>query len=107
MLSGYITVRFITSLALTNYSLLSITLYNISPIVINIIDIKILPITIGTVYTSLINLDWVLFADVKYAPYSYKGRLNISRPYYIATLSLIRLSLAPELIKYLDRKSVV
>ena len=50
-------VRFITSLALTNYSLLSITLYNISPIVINIIDIKTLPITIGTVYTNLINLD--------------------------------------------------
>jgi hypothetical protein len=60
-----------------------------------------LPITIGTVYTSLMNLDWVLFIDVRYAPYGYKGRLNISRPYYRATLSLIRLSLAPELIKHL------
>ena len=50
-------VRFITSLALTDYSLLSITLYNISPIVINVIDIKTLPITIGTIYTNLINLD--------------------------------------------------
>ena len=100
-------VRFITSLALTNYSSPSITLYNISPIVINVIDIKTLPITIGTVYTSLINLDWVLFADVKYAPYSYKGRLNISRPCYRATLSLIRLSLALELIKHLALPSPI
>ena len=52
-----IIVYFITSLALTNYSSLSITLCNISPIVINIIDIKTLPITIGAVYTNLINLD--------------------------------------------------
>jgi len=50
-------VRFIASLALTNYGLLSITLYDISPIVINVVDIKTLPITIGTVYTNLINLD--------------------------------------------------
>ena len=52
-----ITVRFVTSLALTNYSLLSITLYNISPIVIKVVDIKTLPITIGAIYTNLINLD--------------------------------------------------
>ena len=52
-----IIVWFITSLALTNYSLLSITLYNISPIVIKVVDIKTLPITIGAVYTNLINLD--------------------------------------------------
>ena len=52
-----IAVRFITSLALTNYSLLSITLYNISPTVIKVIDIKTLPITIGAIYTNLINLD--------------------------------------------------
>ena len=64
-------------------------------------DIKTLPITIGTVYTSLINLDWVPFIDIRYAPYSYKGKLNISRPCYRATLSLIRLSSAPELIKHL------
>ena len=50
-------VYFVTSLALTNYSLPSITLYNTSLTVINVIDIKTLPITIGTVYTSLINLD--------------------------------------------------
>jgi len=50
-------VCFVASLALTNYSLLSITLYNISPIVINVVDIKMLPIIIGTIYTSLINLD--------------------------------------------------
>ena len=50
-------MRFITSLALTNYSLLSITLYNISPIVIKVVDIKTLPITIGAVYTNLMNLD--------------------------------------------------
>ena len=50
-----IIVRFITSLALINYSLLSITLYNISPIAINVVDIETLPITIGTAYTSLIN----------------------------------------------------
>jgi len=50
-------VYFITSLALTNYGLLSITLYNISPIVINVIDIKTSSITIGTIYTNLINLD--------------------------------------------------
>jgi hypothetical protein len=31
------------------------TRYNISPIVINVIDIKTSPITIGTIYTSLIN----------------------------------------------------
>jgi len=94
-------VCFITSLALTNYGLLSITLCNISPIVINVIDIKMSPITIGTIYTSPINLDWVPFIDVKCAPYSYKGKLNISRPCYRATLSLIRLSSAPELIKHL------
>ena len=52
-----ITVWFITSLALTNYSLLSITLYNISPTVIKVVDIKTLPITIGAAYTNLINLD--------------------------------------------------
>ena len=52
-----ITVRFITSLALINYSLPSITLYNISPIVIKVIDIKTLPITIGAIYTNLMNLD--------------------------------------------------
>ena len=52
-----IAVRFITSLALINYSLLSITLYNISPIVIKVMDIKTLPITIRAVYTNLINLD--------------------------------------------------
>ena len=50
-------VRFITSLALINYSLLSITLCDISPIVIKVIDIKTLPITIGAVYTNLMNLD--------------------------------------------------
>ena len=50
-------VWFITSLALINYGLLSITLYNISPIVIKVIDIKTLPITIGAVYTNLMNLD--------------------------------------------------
>ena len=50
-------VCFITSLALIDYSLLSITLYNISPIVINVIDIKTLPITIGTAYTSPMSLD--------------------------------------------------
>ena len=52
-----IAVWFITSLALINYSLLSITLYNISPIVIKVIDIKTLPITIGAIYTNLMNLD--------------------------------------------------
>jgi hypothetical protein len=52
-----ITVWFITSLALTNYSLLSITLYNISPIVIKVVDIKTSPITIGAAYTNLMNLD--------------------------------------------------
>jgi hypothetical protein len=52
-----IVVRFVTSLALTNYSLLSITLCDISPIVIKVVDIKTLPITIGAVYTNLINLD--------------------------------------------------
>ena len=52
-----ITVRFITSLALINYSLLSITLYNISPIVIKVVDIKTLPITIGAAYTNPMNLD--------------------------------------------------
>ena len=50
-------VRYVASLALTDYSLLSITLYNISPIVIKVIDIKTSPITIGAVYTNLINLD--------------------------------------------------
>jgi len=50
-------VYFVASLALTNYGSPSITLYNISPTVINIIDIKTLPITMGTVYTNLINLD--------------------------------------------------
>ena len=60
-----------------------------------------LPITIGTAYTSPINLDWVPFVDITYIPYSCKGRLSISRPYYRATLSLIRLSLAPELIRHL------
>jgi len=50
-------VHFIASLALTNYSLPSIILYDISPIVINVIDIKMSPITIGTAYTNLINLD--------------------------------------------------
>ena len=70
-------------------------------------DIKTLPITIGTVYTSLINLDWVPFIDVRRAPYSYKGRLNISRPCYRAMLSLIRLSLALELIKYLALLSLI
>ena len=52
-----IAIRFITSLALINYSLLSITLCNIFPIVIKVIDIKTLPITIGAIYTNLINLD--------------------------------------------------
>jgi hypothetical protein len=52
-----IMVWFITSLALTDYSLLSITLYNISPIVIKVVDIKTSPITIGAIYTNLINLD--------------------------------------------------
>ena len=52
-----ITVWFITSQALTNYNLLSITLYNIFPIVIKVVDIKTLSITIGAVYTNLINLD--------------------------------------------------
>ena len=65
-------VRFITSLAVTNYSLLSITLDNISLIVINVIDIKISSITIGTIYTSLINLDWVPFVNVRRVPYSIK-----------------------------------
>ena len=50
-------VCFITSLALTNYSLLSIILYNIFPIVMNVVNIKTLFIIIGTVYTNLINLD--------------------------------------------------
>ena len=50
-------IYFIASLALTNHSSLSITLYDISPTAINIINIKILPITIGTAYTNLINLD--------------------------------------------------
>ena len=63
-------VRFVASLALTNYGSLSITLYNISPIAINVVDIKTLPITIGTVYTSLINLDWVPFIDIRRTPYS-------------------------------------
>jgi hypothetical protein len=71
------------------------------------VDIETLPITIGTIYTSPINLDWVLFIDVKRAPYSYKGRLDISRPCYRATLSLIRLSLALELIKYLALPSPI
>ena len=52
-----VAVRFIASLALIDYGLLSITLYNISPTAMNIVDIKTLPITIGTVYTNLINLD--------------------------------------------------
>jgi hypothetical protein len=70
-------------------------------------DIKTSPITIGTVYTSLINLDWVPFIDIRRAPYSYKGRLNISRLCYRATLSLIRLSLALELIKHLALPSPI
>jgi hypothetical protein len=94
-------VYFVTSLALTNYSLPSISLYNISPIAINVIDIKTLSITIGTVYTNLINLDQVLLADIRRIPYSYGGRLNIGKLYYRATLSLIRLSSALELIKHL------
>ena len=52
-----VAVWFITSLALTDYSLLSITLYNISPTVIKVVDIKTSPITIGAIYTNLINLD--------------------------------------------------
>ena len=50
-------VCFIASLALTNYGLLSITLCDIFPIVINVVDIKILFITMGTIYINLINLD--------------------------------------------------
>ena len=50
-------VYFITSLALTNYGLLSITLCDISPIVINVVNIKTLSITMGTVCTNLINLN--------------------------------------------------
>ena len=52
-----IAVRFITSLALINYSLLSITLYDISPTAIKVVDIKTSPITIGAAYTNLMNLD--------------------------------------------------
>ena len=52
-----IAVWFVASLALINYSLLSITLCNISPIVIKVVDIKTSPITIGAIYTNLINLD--------------------------------------------------
>ena len=64
-------------------------------------DIKMSPITIGTAYTSPINLDWVLFTDVRYIPYNYKSRLDIGRLYYRITLFLIRLSSALKLIKYL------
>jgi hypothetical protein len=35
-------------------------------------DIEISPITIGTVYTSLMNLDCVLFIDVRRAPIAVK-----------------------------------
>ena len=54
-------------------------------------DIKILFITIGIVYTSLINLNKVLLADIKYMFYSYEGRLNTNKPYYKAILSLMKL----------------
>ena len=67
----------------------------------NVVDIKTLPITIETVYTSPINLDWVLFIDIRRAPYNYKNRLDIGRLYYRAILSLIRLISVLELIKYL------
>ena len=70
-------------------------------------DIETSPITTGTVYTSLINLDWVPFIDIKYIPYNYKGRLNISRLCYKAILSLIKLSLALKLIKYLALPSLI
>ena len=68
---------------------------------INIVDIKTLPIVIGTIYTSPTNLDCVLLAVIRYMLYSYRGRLNISKLYYKAMLSLIRLSSTPELIKHL------
>ena len=102
-----IAVCFVASLALTDYGLLSITLYNISPIAINVVDIKTLPITIGTACTNLINLDWVLLADIKRAPCSCGGRLNIGKLCYRATLSLIRLSSALELIKHLALPSPI
>ena len=58
-------------------------------------------IVIGTVYTSLTNLDYILLAVVKYIPYSYRGRLNINKLCYKATLFLIRLNFTPKLIKHL------
>ena len=43
-------------------------------------------IVIGNVYTNLTNLDCVLLAVVKCAPYIYKSRFNISKLCCKATL---------------------
>jgi len=69
--------------------------------VINIVNIKILFIIIGIVYTSPINLNCVLLVVVKYILYSYRGKFNISKLYYKATLSLIKLSSTLKSIKHL------
>ena len=50
-------VYFVANLALIDYGLPSITLYNISPIVMNVVDIKMLFITIEVAYTNPINLN--------------------------------------------------
>ena len=58
-------------------------------------------IIIGTVCTSLINLDYILLAVIRYMLCSYRGRFNIGKLYYKATLFLIRLSFTPKSIKHL------
>jgi len=94
-------------LAFINYNLLNIILYNISPTAINITNIKILLITIKTIYTNLINLNSVLLANVKYILDNYKGKFDINKLCYKATLSLIKLSFILKSIKYLALPSLI